>query len=844
MSQESPIRHGMTADALMQDVAHQLKYSLAKDRYSATDHDRYLAACAAVRDRIVERWIETQQAYHRLNVKRVYYLSLEFLMGRSLQNNIVNLGLEESFREGIKRLGLDPTKILDLEVDAGLGNGGLGRLAACFLDSLATLGYPAMGYGLRYEFGIFRQAIRDGMQVEEPDNWLRLGHPWEYARPEYMFQVPFGGRVASDPGDPLRFHWTDAHVLLGMPYDIPVVGFRCDNINTLRLWSAKAGEEFDFEDFSKGDYAEAVESKVRAESLTKVLYPDDRRYAGRELRLRQQYFLVSCTLQDILRRHKNDKNSVDTLPDKVAIQLNDTHPSLAVAEMMRLLVDREGVPWDHAWELTRATMAYTNHTLLAEALEQWPVEMIERLLPRHLQIIEEINRRFLAEVARRWPGDEERVRRMSLIGEEGGRRVRMANLATVGSHSINGVSAIHTELVKSRLLPDFHAMYPERFNNKTNGVTPRRWLRMCNPDLSALITEWVGNDGWPVDLERLKALEGPAGKPAERERFLAVKAKNKEALAHVIHRVTGAKIDPASLYDVHIKRLHEYKRQLLNILHVALLWMRIREEPGRETTARTFLFGAKAAPAYDMAKRIIRLIHAIGAGIERDPAVRGRLRVVFLPDYRVSMAEKIIPAADLSEQVSTAGSEASGTGNMKFALNGALTMGTLDGANIEILEAVGEENIFIFGMHTEEVEELRRSGRNRGWEVYHEDDEIRRLIDFVFSPEVTGASGDFFDPIRQSILVRPDPWMVLADLRSYAEAQERAGAQFRDRHAWAKKAMLNVARVARFSSDRTIHEYAKDIWGLTAVPIDLARKMSSTMMQFKKSNSKGQASKD
>jgi starch phosphorylase len=805
-------RNGRAVRAFQNDIALRLKRSLARDRFSASPHDRFLSVAYAVRDRIVERWIKTQQAYHRHNVKRVYYVSLEFLMGRSLHNNLVNLGMEETCRKAMKAFKMDWDQVLDLEPDSGLGNGGLGRLAACFLDSLATLSYPAIGYGLRYEYGIFRQLIRDGAQVEEPDNWLRWGHAWEFARPTFTVPVHFGGRCDEDG------HWSDTHVVLGMPYDIPVVGYRSPNVNTLRLWSAKSGEDFDFEDFSQGDYAAAVEHKVHAENLTKVLYPDDRVYAGRELRLRQQYFLVSCTLQDILRRHKHDRNPLEILPDKVAIQMNDTHPALVVAELMRLLVSQEGMPWEKAWEITRATLAYTNHTLLPEALEQWPVEMMERVLPCHLIIVYEINRRFLDEVRLRWPGDEDRIRRMSLINEDPPRRVRMAPLAIVGSHSVNGVSKIHTELLKTSLLKDFHEMVPERFNNKTNGITPRRWLRKCNPGLADMITERIG-DRWVTDLERLRQFEPAADEPAAREHFLQVKRRAKEELALWIHRTQGVLIDPLSLFDVQVKRLHEYKRQLLNVLHILLLYQRLRDEPSTEIVPRTFIFGAKAAPAYWMAKRIIRLIHSVGRALERDPAVRGRLRIVFLPDYNVTLAERLLPAAELSEQISTAGYEASGTGNMKFALNGALTIGTLDGANIEILESVGAENIFIFGLPSEEVARLAASGRNAGWEVYERDPEVRRMIDYLFSGAFDGMAPDEFDRLRQALLVKPDGYMHLADLRSYAREQERVSALYRDPHSWARKAILNVARMGRFSSDRTVREYAEGIWRLSAVPI-------------------------
>jgi glycogen phosphorylase len=811
--------HDRTAQAIARDIARHLTYTLGKDRYSATPYDRFLAVAHAVRDRIVQRWIETQQIYHRRNVKRVYYLSMEFLPGRYLLNNLVNLGIAEACREAVAVDAVRWDELVELEADPGLGHGGLGRLAACFLESLATLGYPAMGYGLRYEYGLFRQAIRDGAQVEEPDNWLRLAHPWEFARPEYAFAVPFGGRVEVLPaGAEPGIRWTDTWTVLGMPYDVPVVGYGSANVNTLRLWSARSSADFDLEDFSEGDYAAAVEHKVQAESLTKVLYPDDRVYAGRELRLRQQYFLVSCTLQDILRRHKADRNPVEALPEKAAIQLNDTHPSLAVAELMRLLVDEERVPWKVAWDVTVRTFAYTNHTLLPEALEQWPVDMLERLLPRHLQVIEEIDRRLLEDVERRSPGDAERRGRVSLFDGGAPRRVRMAHLAAVGSHSVNGVSAIHTDLVRTRLFPQLHALFPERFNNKTNGVTPRRWLRTCNPELSALITARIGG-GWVTDLERLRRLEPAADDPGAREEFLRIKRRAKKALAEHIEATLGIRVDPDSLFDVHVKRLHEYKRQLLNLLHVVMLYQRLREDPAADVVPRTVIFAAKAAPAYWQAKRIIRLIHAVGCALERDPAVRGRLRIVFLPDYRISLAERVLPAAELSEQISTAGTEASGTGNMKLALNGALTIATLDGANIEILEAVGAESMFVFGLEAHEVAGLLASGRNPGWEVYERDAEIRRTVDFLLSGHFEGLQADERERVRRAIVVDTDPFMHLADLRAYAEAQERVGALYRNPHAWARHALLTIARMGRFSSDRAVREYAEEIWSIAPLPL-------------------------
>ena len=805
-------RDGPGLGPFLRDIDLRLRRSIGKDPQSATAHDRFLALAHAVRDRMVDAWILTQQTYLRKNVKRVYFLSMEFLIGRSLVNNLINLGLEPTGRKALRKLGLDWDQVVDLEVDAGLGNGGLGRLAACFLDSLATLGYPAMGYGLRYEYGIFRQVLREGAQVEEPDNWLRLGHPWEFARPEDIVPVHFGGHCEGG------VRWIGAHTVLGMPYDIPIAGYGVGNVNTLRLWSARSDEEFDLRDFNEGDYAAAVEQKVAAENLTKVLYPDDRVYAGKELRLRQQYLLVSCTLQDILRRHRHDGNSIQTLPQKAAVQMNDTHQSLAVTELMRLLMVQEGVDWDDAWALTQETLAYTNHTLLPEALEQWPLDMLERLLPCHLRIIYQLNQRFMDDVARRFPGDVDRMRRLSLINDEPAGQVRMAHLAALGSHSINGVSKIHTRLLETRVLPDFHHLFPERFNNKTNGVTPRRWLRLCNPGLSTLITERIG-EGWVRDLDRLREFEPAADDLAARQRFLTVKRQAKQALADQVARTLGVRVDPESLFDVQVKRLHEYKRQLLNVLHIVLLHQRLREDPATDVVPRTFIFGAKAAPPYWAAKRIIRLIHSVGRALDRDPAVKGRLKVVFLPDYRVSLAERIFPASELSEQISAAGYEASGTSNMKFALNGALTIGTLDGANIEIMEAVGPENIFIFGLKADEVAALAAGGRNVGWEVYESDGEIRRTMDFLLSGHFDGFDADEWERFRQALLTRPDRYMHLADLRSYAAAQERVSELYRDPHAWARKAILNVARVGHFSSDRTVREYAEEIWKLEPLPL-------------------------
>lgn len=815
--------------ALADAAAHHLKYSLGKDVRSATVHDRFVALCYAVRDRLIERWIETQRVYQQENVKRACYLSLEYLLGRSLESNLIALGLLDQARQALLREGVSLDELIEQEPDPGLGNGGLGRLAACILEGLSSLDYPAIGYGLRYEFGLFRQRIRDGAQLEEPDHWLERGWPWELPRNEYTYPVVFGGRVVQDPADPLRYRWVEGEVLLGTAHDVPVAGHATDTVNTLRLWSARAAHAFDLQDFSHGDYAAAVEHKVAAENLTKVLYPDDRIYAGRELRLRQQYLLVSCSVQDVLRRHRALGNPLASLPDKVAFQLNDTHPSLVVVELMRLLLDREQLSWDEAWEITRRTVNYTNHTLLSEALEQWPVEMLERLLPRHLQLIYELNRRFLEEVATRWPGDAERARRMSLIEEQPPRRVRMAHLATLGSQTVNGVSEIHSELLRGRVLRDFAQMFPERFTNVTNGVTPRRWLLQANPRLSALISERLGSDAWVQELGALSELAPLADDAAFQEEFRRVKRANKDALSSWTAQTTGLLFDPGALLDVHVKRLHEYKRQLLNLLHVAHLHRRLREEPGFEVLPRTVLFAAKAAPGYEVAKRIIRLIHAVAAGLETDPAVGGRLRVVFLPDYRVSLAERIIPAAELSQQISTAGSEASGTGNMKLGLNGAVTLGTLDGAQLEMRAAVGEEQMVTFGLTAPEVAAVWSSGRNVGWELYHEDEQVRRTVDFLFSG-IYPLEREVLSCLRDQLLVRSDPWLHLADLKDYVRAQAEVERRARDQAGWTRTAILNVARLGGFSVDRTVNEYARRIWNLERVPIDLARKRTFTRL--------------
>ena len=807
-----PHRVAMTTASVRHDFEHHLRYTLAKDRDSATDRDRYYALALAVRDRVIERWMATQQTHHGEKVKRVYYLSLEFLIGRLLGNNVINLNMEDSCREALAEMELDWNALRDYEADAGLGNGGLGRLAACFMDSLSTLDYPAVGYGLRYDYGIFNQRIQNGCQVEEPDSWLRNGYPWEIARPELSFEVHFGGRVEAMQGQHgQEWRWMPAEVVIGMPYDLPVVGYGGHTVNTLRLWSARADEEFHLEDFNRGSYVEAVEHKVRAENLTKVLYPNDNVSVGKELRLRQQYFLVSCSQQDIIRRFLTGNESWDLFPERAFMQLNDTHPTLAVPELMRLLVDDYQLGWDHAWKITTASLGYTNHTILPEALEVWPSDLLGRLLPRHMQIIYEINSRFMRAVATRYPMDFDRMARMSIIAEGQRQQVRMANLAIVGSCSVNGVAAIHTRLLKERVLPDFADFYPEKFNNKTNGITQRRWLLKANARLARLISETVG-DGWITDLEQLRRLEPLARDPAFQERVHAVKLHNKTKLAKLIQHELKIEVSPDSLFDVQVKRLHEYKRQLLLALYTVIRYNRIKDNPTGEIVPRTVIFAAKAAPGYFMAKLIIRLIHHIADVINADPVVGTRLKVVFLPNYRVSLAERIIPAADLSEQISLAGTEASGTGNMKLQLNGALTIGTLDGANVEIREEVGADNIFIFGMTADEAEERRKHYNPR--EFYDGDPEIRRALQLIESNFFSLQEPNIFQPILDTLLVHGDRYMLLADMRAYIEKQDEVDAIYRNRPRWLEMAILNIARSGKFSSDRTIHEYAREIWHL------------------------------
>jgi starch phosphorylase len=802
-------------------ILRHLTSTLARHASGATAHDWWMATAFAMRDTIHERMIATQSEHARLNVRRVYYFSLEYLMGRLLGNNLLATGLLETAEAALASLGQNLEDIRESEVDMGLGNGGLGRLAACFLDSLATLDYPALGYGIYYEFGLFKQEFVNGHQVEHPDNWIRFGDPWEVVRPEYTQEVRLYGRVENifDDRGNYRPKWVETKTILGVPHDIPTAGYGTKTVNLLRLWASKSTEDFDLTAFNSGGYVEAVHEKAVGETVSKVLYPNDKTETGKELRLVQQYFFVACSLRDIIRRHfRNKANSWDNFADKVAVQLNDTHPAIAIVELMRILVDEENQTWDAAWAVITRTFAYTNHTLLPEALEKWSVALFERVLPRHLQIIFEINSRHLQVVAAQWPGDAVKQSICSLIEENGSKMVRMAHLSVVGSHAVNGVAALHTALLKKNLFPEFDALFPGRFQNKTNGITPRRWLLKCNPRLSALITRTLGDSTWPRDLDRLRGLEKFADHAKFQEEFMAIKRANKQDLAKVILAECGIEVSPDALFDVQIKRLHEYKRQHLNLLHILALYRRLLQNPALDVVSRVFVFAAKAAPGYDVAKNIIRAINVIGARINADERIGGKLKVAFLPNYRVSLAEKIIPAADVSEQISTAGKEASGTGNMKLALNGALTLGTLDGANVEIGEEVGDDNIFIFGLTVDEVDALRARGYNPH-DYYQADAELRAVIDWLGSDYWTPGEHGAFGAVHGTLMHDGDPYYVLADFRSYSDGQARVDAAYRDPAKWARMAILNTARVGKFSSDRTIREYAQQIWSLPPVPV-------------------------
>ncbi|HZS47143.1 MAG TPA: glycogen/starch/alpha-glucan phosphorylase [Blastocatellia bacterium] len=806
------------APGLQESIRQYVRYTLGKTGNNLSKTDLFLAVAQAVRQPIIDRLLETEDSYQQIDAKRLYYLSMEFLIGRFLVNNLINIGLYEYASETLLKLGIDLEELRECERDAALGSGGLGRLAACFLDSLATQGLPGFGYGIRYEYGLFKQEIENGHQKEHPDNWLESGYPWEIKRSDETVTIPVYGRMIDgrDSDGNLRPQWVDAKLLVGVPYDVPIVGYDGRSVNYLRLYSSRSSSEFDLQVFNQGDHLKAMEQKMASEIIIKVLYPSDAVDFGRELRLLQEYFFVACAVRDITKRYLKAHQNFDAFPDKVAIQLNDTHPALTVAELMRYFVDEQKMPWEQAWNLTRPTLAYTNHTLLPEALEKWPVSLLQYVLPRHLQIIYEINQRFLNEVITVWPGDDARVSRMSIIEENGSKQVRMANLAIIGSHSVNGVAELHTELLKTSLVPDFYQLWPSKFNNKTNGVTQRRWLLKANPKLARLITGKIG-DEWITDLSKLKGLEPYAEDASFQDEFLRVKRGNKERLARVIKDNTGVIVDPDSLFDVQIKRMHEYKRQLLNVMHIVHEYHAIIDDNKRPLAPRTYVFSGKAAPSYWAAKQIIKLINNVGEVINNDPRVEGAMKIVFLPDYRVSLAERIIPAADLSEQISTAGTEASGTGNMKLAMNGALTVGTLDGANIEILQEVGAENIFIFGCTAEQIQEMRDNGTYHPADLCEQYPNLKRIMETFTSDLFSRGEPGLFGWIYRDIMVRGDRYFHLADMESYLETQEKAAQEFLNKAVWARKAILNVARIGKFSSDRSIYEYNRDVWHLQAI---------------------------
>ena len=814
-------RTGTSHETLRRAVLDNLFYIQGKFPGIATPNDYYMALAYTVRDRLLHRWVKTVETWLQEDVKIVCYLSAEFLMGPHLGNNLLNLGIEDPVRQAVAATGQNLDELLKQEEEPGLGNGGLGRLAACYLDSLATLEVPAIGFGLRYEHGIFHQAIRDGWQVEMTDNWLHLGNPWEIPRPENHFEVKLGGHTERirDADGKEQVCWIPDRVVKGTPFDTPISGYRVNTCNTLRLWKAEAAESFDFQAFNTGDYYGAVDEKVASENLTKVLYPNDEPIAGKQLRLEQQYFMVSCSLQNIIDIHRQAGGQLEYLHKLWAVQLNDTHPAVAVAELMRLLVDEHRVEWDQAWHVTVETCGYTNHTLLPEALEKWPLPLFARVLPRHLEIIYEINQRFLESVERRFPGDNDRLARMSLIDENGLKSVRMANLACVGSHAINGVAALHTELVKKDVLRDFYEMMPEKFSNKTNGVTPRRFVALSNPGLSRLITRHIG-DGWIKNLDELRGLEAFAEQQDFQSEWQSIKRENKLRLAELVRERTGIETDPDSLFDILVKRIHEYNRQHLSVLHIITRYNQIKENPAADVTPRTFIFGGKAAPGYHLAKLIIKLINGVAEVVNTDADVGGRLKVVFLPDFDLKSGQLIYPAADLSEQISMAGKEASGTGNMKFSMNGALTIGTLDGANIEIREEVGADNFFLFGLTVEQVKERKAGGYNPG-EYYDSDKTLRRAMDQIRSGVFSRGDTQMFEPLVRALL-QWDEYLVLADYRSYIKCQDQASQLYRDQNLWTRAAILNVARMGKFSSDRSIRQYCEDIWHARPVPIELA----------------------
>jgi len=816
-------RTALDADALAQSFLDNLFFVQGRSVERATVNDLYMALAHTVRDRILERWISTVSNYQAQDVRVVCYFSAEFLTGPHLANNLISLGIYDETEQAMRQLGIDLNVLIEQEEEPGLGNGGLGRLASCFMDSLATLDIPAIGYGIRYEYGIFDQQIRDGWQVESTDNWLRLGNPWALERPEDGFEVKLGGRTEThtDNEGRIRVDWIPKKVVRAVPYDTPILGYRTNTVNTMRLWAAQAVDSFDFGTFNQGDYVGAVADKVSSENISKILYPNDEDVQGKELRLAQQFFFVSCSLQHILRIQTSQSRPLAELHRNFAIQMNDTHPAIAVAELMRLLVDEHAMEWDTAWHVTQHTLSYTNHTLLPEALEQWARSLFSSLLPRHMQIVEEINRRHLANVRQKFPGDEGRVQRLSLINESGAngeKAVRMAHLASLGSHAINGVAALHTELLKTNVLSDFYALTPEKFSNKTNGVTPRRWMVLSNPRLAELLTARVGS-AWIRDIEKLRRLEPMIADTEFCQEWRAIKRDNKVQLSAYIQDRLGIETDPDSMFDVLVKRMHEYKRQHLQVLHILTLLKHIQRDPETELVPRTFIFGGKAAPGYRMAKLIIKLIHSVAEAINSDPIVRGRLKVVFLPDYSVKLGQRVYPAADLSEQISLAGKEASGTGNMKFAMNGAITIGTLDGANIEIREEVGADNFFLFGLTTSEVEKKKREGYNPR-AIYESNANLREVIDSLTSGEISHGDRQLFQPLVDSLLTNDD-YMLLADYQSYVECQDSVSLAFGNQEEWTRMSILNVARVGKFSSDRSIRDYCADIWKTWPVSVQL-----------------------
>lgn len=811
----------VSKEAVKSSVVDSLRNLFRKTVDNATDVEIYEAAVYALRTVFTEKWIKTHDEYKEKDVKMVYYLSMEFLMGRFFGNSVMNLLMYDTVKEALEELGLDYNTLENTEQDPGLGNGGLGRLAACFLDSLSTMEYPAYGCGIRYHYGIFEQQIDNGYQVERPDNWLANGDFWSIKRSEYEVEVKFGGDVRTElkENGELRFIQENYSSVIAVPYDYPVIGYGNNTVNTLRLWEARPKNFFDLQSFNAGNYAKALEEQNIANTITEVLYPADEHIQGKELRLRQQYFFISATVQRVIDRFKKDHSDFKLLPEKVAFQLNDTHPSIAVAELMRVLVDENDVPWDEAWEITTKVCAYTNHTIMSEALEKWPIELFSRLLPRIYMIIEEINRRFCIELVQKYGNNPSKIHDMSIIADG---QIKMAYLAIVGSHSVNGVARLHTEILKNQELKNFYEFYPKKFNNKTNGITQRRWLLHANRPLAELISSTIG-DKWITDLDELNKLLPYADDSEFRGKFMAIKRENKKALAQYIKETNGIDVDPESIYDIQVKRLHEYKRQLLNVFHIIDLYFRIKANPSMEITPRTFIFGAKAAAGYKRAKDIIKLINSVADVVNNDPDVAGRIKVVFMANYCVSLAEKLIPAADVSEQISTAGKEASGTGNMKFMLNGAVTIGTMDGANVEIYEEVGADNIIIFGLSSEETARMSSEHSYNPWDVYHSDERVRRIMESLVDGTFSPSNPDIFRDIYYSLLGndRSDEYFVLKDFASYVEAQERLGKMYKDKEAWAKMAVINTAKSGKFSSDRTIKEYAEEIWNLKPLHIEL-----------------------